>query len=184
MVYVSGGNQLIDAKFILKKIRVHEGKVVADLGCGGAGHFIIPAGKWVGKKSTVYAVDILRSALEEVSKKARLMGIKNIKTIWSNLEIPGSTKLSDNELDIAFLINILFQSKEDKNIMTEAARILKPGGKLLVIDWNSTRVPFGPPLVDRVDPNEIKEIAKTLGLKIMDEFDAGKFHFGLIFKKQ
>jgi len=179
MVYVSGGNQLIDAKFILKKIRVHEGKVVADLGCGGAGHFIIPAGKWVGKKSRV-----LRSALEEVSKKARLMGIKNIKTIWSNLEIPGSTKLSDNELDIAFLINILFQSKEDKNIMTEAARILKPGGKLLVIDWNSTRVPFGPPLVDRVDPNEIKEIAKTLGLKIMDEFDAGKFHFGLIFKKQ
>lgn len=183
MVYISGGNQLIDAKFILKKMHIREGMKVADLGCGGAGHFIIPAAKWVGKNTNAYAVDILRSVLDEVSKKARLMGIYNVKSIWANLEIPRSTQLPDNDLDAVFLINILFQSKEDKNIIMEAKRILKPGGKLLMIDWNQTIIPFGPPLVDRVNPEDIKTSAQTLGLKLAKEFDAGKYHFGLIFQK-
>lgn len=183
MVYITGGNQLIDAKFILKKMHIREGKKVADLGCGGAGHFIIPAAKWVGKNTHAYAVDVLRSVLDEVSKKARLMGIYNIKTIWANLEVPRSTKLPDDELAAAFLINILFQSKDDKNIIIEAKRILKPGGKLLIIDWNQTVIPFGPPLVDRVKPEEIKTMARALELKLAKEFDAGKYHWGMIFIK-
>lgn len=183
MAYVSGGNQLIDAKFILKKMHIREGMRVADLGCGGAGHFIIPAAKWVGKNTNAYAVDILRSVLDEVSKKARLMGIDNLKSIWANLEIPRSTKLPDNDLDAVFLINILFQSKEDKNIITEAKRILKPGGKLLIIDWNQTVIPFGPPLIDRVSEEKIKILAQSLGLKLVKKFDAGKYHFAMIFIK-
>ena len=52
-----------------------------------------------------------------------------------------------------------------------------------MIDWNQAVIPFGPPLVDRVKPQDIKTLAQGLGLKLAKEFDAGKYHFGLIFLK-
>lgn len=183
MVYISGGNQLIDPTKILERVGVAEGMNVADLGCGGAGHFIIPAAKSVGNTGMAYAVDILRSVVKEVAKKARLEGVHNLKVIWANLEMYRSTQLPDNFLDMAFLINILFQSKEHLNILQEAKRILKTGGKLLVIDWKQVHIPFGPPLVDRVPLKEVKSLANSLGLVLEDEFDAGKYHYGLIFRK-
>ncbi|MDX9893725.1 MAG: methyltransferase domain-containing protein [Patescibacteria group bacterium] len=183
MVYISGGNELLDPNVILERLGVKIGSKLADLGCGGAGHFIIPAAQMVGKNTNVYAVDILKSVLKSVTSKARLEGVNNIKTIWSNLEIPQATKIKDNELDFALLINILFQSKNDKVIIAEAKRMLKDGGRLLVIDWNNVPASFGPPNVDRVSSREIKTIASQLKLALIDEFDAGNYHYGLIFEK-
>ena len=183
MVYISGGNELLDAKKILKKLGVHEGAKVADLGCGGAGHFIIPAAKMIGKHVNAYAIDILKSVLSEVSTKARLLKIYNIKTTWANLEIFGSTKIKDNELDYTFLINILFQSKEHKNILLEAKRIMKKGGRLLIIDWNQMDIPFGPSLIDRVRPEDVRALAESLDFKFIEEFYAGTYHFGMILQK-
>lgn len=182
MAYISGGNKLIDPRATLKRIGVAQGMKVSDLGCGGAGHFVLPAAEMVGDSGMAYAVDILKSVLNEVSRKARLNGIQNLKTIWANLEIYQSTRIPDHMLDMAFLINILFQSKEHLNIFKEAKRIIKHGGKLLVIDWNQTHVPFGPPLIDRVSAKEVKSIANSLGFDLVDEFDAGKYHFALVFK--
>lgn len=184
MVYISGGNQLLNSDFLLKKIDLREGMNIADLGCGGAGKFILPAARFIGPSGTAYAVDILKSVLSEVAKKARLEGIGNIKTIWANLEIYGSTQIPEGKLDRAFLINVLFQSKERENIFKESLRILKQNGKLLVVDWVSRFIPFGPPLVDRVQPEGVKLMARSLGFELIDEFDAGKYHFGLIFQKR
>jgi ubiquinone/menaquinone biosynthesis C-methylase UbiE len=183
MVYVSGGNQLLDAKKTLTKIGLESGMRVADLGCGGAGHFIIPAARVVGESGRTYAVDVLRSVLEAVAKKARLMGIHTVRPVWANLEVLGSTKLAANELDRAFLINTLFQSKEHKNILRETYRILKPGGLMLIIDWNDKAKTFGPPLIDRVNANTLQLLAQEQGFKLVEEYNPGRFHFGLIFEK-
>ncbi len=183
MVYISGGNELLDSTEILARLGVKTGAKIADLGCGGAGHFIIPAANLVGKSTTVYAVDILKSVLRSVVSKARLEGVSNIKSIWSNLEIAGATKIKAQSLDFALLINILFQSKNDDQIIKEATRLLKSGGKLLVADWNKVLTSFGPAPVDRIKPEAVKKIAKDLNLKLIDEFDAGNYHFGLIFEK-
>ncbi|HLC89441.1 MAG TPA: class I SAM-dependent methyltransferase [Patescibacteria group bacterium] len=183
MVYISGGNELLDPVMILNRLGVKSGLRLADLGCGGAGHFIIPAARFVGDKTTVYAVDILKSVLQSVTSKAYFQGIKNIKPVWANLETFGSTKIPKESLDFVFLINILFQSKQDENIIKEAERLLKTGGKLLVIDWNQNPTSFGPPPIDRIKPEVVKKICHDLNLKLIDEFEPGIYHFGLIFKK-
>jgi len=183
MAYISGGNELLDPKEILSKLGVRKGSRIADLGCGGAGHFIIPAASLVGEKTTAYAVDILKSILRAVISKARLAGINNIKSVWSNLEIVGATKIKEKSLDFTLLINILFQSKEQESIIKEAVRLLKNKGRLLVIDWDKTLTSFGPPTEDRVKSEEVKEIARKLNLKLIDKFQAGNYHYGLIFEK-
>src|SRR3989338_2320784 len=179
MVYISGGNELLDPGEIFSHINLKAGMKVGDLGCGGAGHFTVPAGRKVGSQGLVYAVDILKSVLQSVVSRARLEGLGNIRTVWSNLEIAGATRIPKEGLDIAFLINILFQSKQDDNIIAEAVRLLKKEGELLIIDWKSSGSSFGPPAVDRIKPETIKSIAKKLNLKLIDEFDAGTYHYGL-----
>jgi ubiquinone/menaquinone biosynthesis C-methylase UbiE len=181
MVYISGGNELLDPIEILGRLGIKTGAKVADLGCGGAGHFTVPAAHLVGKQTIVYAVDILKSALRSVVSKARLEGVNNIKPVWSNLELAGSTKIRKNSLDFALLINILFQSKQHEDLLVETMRLLKGDGKLLIVDWNQAPASFGPPAIDRVKSQEIKKLAKKLKLKLIDEFPAGTYHYGLIF---
>jgi len=176
--------ELIDAKFILEKAGVGEKMKVADLGCGAAGYFVIPAAKLVGPQGIVYAIDIQKSALEGVRSKAKLEGITNLEFVWSNLEIVGAAKIPDGSLDVALLINTLFQSKKRGEILREALRLLKVGGTLLVADWKKVGTPFGPPLSERVEPGEIKKIALSLGFKLIEEFEAGPYHFGFIFRRE
>ena len=174
---------MLDAKEIFTHIEIKAGDKVADLGCGRAGHFVIPAAHKVGSQGLVYAVDILKSVLNSVAGTARLEGVNNIKIVWSNLEVVGATKIPAESLDSAFLINILFQSRQHENIFKEAFRLLKKGGRLLVIDWAGGASAFGPAIVDRIDFQEIKKIAGGLGLQLIDEFSAGTYHLGLVFKK-
>lgn len=183
MVYVSGGNELLDPMEILGRLGVKTGSIVADLGCGGAGHFVIPAAKLVGQKTNVYAVDIQKSVLASVNSIGRLEGVNNIKSIWSNLEVLGATKIPKESLDYAMVINMLFLSKQHKEVLQESVRLLKSGGKIMIVDWKAGTASFGPAQENRVSPDKIKKVAKELNLQLADEFEAGKHHFGLIFVK-
>lgn len=183
MTYVSGGNELLSVPALLKQLDLKAGQKIADLGCGRTGYFVFPAAKLVGGPGLVYAVDILKSVLQLISSRAREEGLDNIRTIWSNLEIYGAAKISADSLDAALLINTLFQTKEDKTVMKEAIRLLKKGGKLLVVDWNQAPMPFGPPIIDRVKEEGVRRIAKELDLKLIQSFAAGPYHFGLVFEK-
>ncbi len=183
MAYISGGNELLDAWKILRRLGVKPGSRVADFGCGGAGHFILPAAQLAGGQATVYAVDILKSVLKTVTATARAEGINNIKPIWSNIEMVGAANIKPTSLDFVLVVNNLFQSKEHENLLREAIRLLKIGGQLLVIDWNETPTTFGPPMADRVKEEEILEIGDKLSLKLTDHFQAGTYHYGLVFEK-
>ena len=108
---VQNENELIKVD-VLSKIGVDAGMAVGDLGCGNLGYFAMISAKRVGKSGLVYAVDILKSALESVANIARQNGLDNVKTVWSNLEMLGATRGPEGTLDVIFLHNVLFQSKK------------------------------------------------------------------------
>lgn len=181
---IPGGNELLNPQDILQnKLKLTYGAKVADLGCGGIGYFSFQAAQIVGDTGLVYAVDILKMILKNIEHRAKMLGLNNIKTVLSNLEIFGATKINDNSIDFALLINVLFQNKQHEKILREAVRILKPKSKLLIIDWKNGVFPFGPPSNQKITIEKINDIALGAGLKKIKEFDAGKFHYGLIFEK-
>lgn len=177
-----GGNELIKVN-IFEKVGLAEEMKVGDLGCGNLAYFSVPAAKIVGKKGLVYAVDILKSVLQSVEHIAKEQGLENIKTVWSNLEVVGATKIPEASLDLAMLHNILFQSEKDQEVFLESHRLTKSGGKLVVIDWKSISAPFGPPPAKRIKKEEATRFATEAGFSLLEEFEAGPYHFGLIFVK-
>lgn len=178
-----GKSELLDAKTILRDIlQIKPGNLVADLGAGG-GLFTTQAAVLVTNKGQIYAVDIIKNILSEIASRARMAGLNNIKTVWSNLEMVGATKIKEASLDYCLLVNILFQSTKHFEVLSEATRLLKPGGKILIIDWSDTTPGFAPSNDRQVDPGEMIELSRRLNLTLEKEFRAGNYHFGLIFIK-
>ncbi|MFH1226050.1 MAG: methyltransferase domain-containing protein [bacterium] len=181
---VSGGNTLLNQRQLLEKVGLVQGMAVADLGCGTSGYFVLISAEMVGNSGRVYALDVQKSVLAGVVSAAKMSRFHNIETVWSNLEIYGGAKaIKDGSLDVALLINTLFQSTKKAEIIKEMARMLKPGGLALVIDWKMTDAPMGPAVASRVKKEEVIGWASQNGLKLKEEFEAGQYHFGLIFIK-
>jgi ubiquinone/menaquinone biosynthesis C-methylase UbiE len=183
MIKVTGGSALLDVNFILEKAQIKERMKVADLGCGTSGHFVFPAAKIVGNRGTVYAVDILKPSLDSISRRARQEGITNIITVWSDLEVYRGANIETESLDVALLINTLFHSEKRAEIIRESIRMIKKGGNLLVVEWEETSSPFGPPPEKRVKIEPLKKVGEKMGLKVVEEFSAGEYHYGVLFVK-
>lgn len=174
---------LFDINFILNKISLSQREKIAELGCGNFGYFVFPAARMVGPLGKLYAVDILKTTLEDIKKRAIQDNLKQIETVWSNVEVFKGTKIDSSSLDKVFLINILNQSEKKQDILREAVRMLKTNSKLLIVEWKSIDSPIGPEQEKRINKHTLKEMAPRINLILEEEFDAGPYHYGLIFHK-
>lgn len=169
----------LDPNQVLDQIELSSEMLVADFGSGSGG-WAIPLAKRL-KDGKVFAIDVLKDPLSALKSRAESERILNIQTVCSSVESKEGLKLANNSLDLILMTNLLFQVEDKKKVFSEAKRILKPGGKILVVDWLS-KSPLGPEK-GRVSPEEVKKIAKDNGLNFEKEFKAGFHHYGLIFKK-
>jgi len=178
-----GGNKLLFVEEIIKKANLKEGMKIADLGCGTHGYFIFNPSFIVGNTGIVYAVDVLKAVIEDLDKTIKTENYKNIKTVWSNLENYKATKIDSMTLDITFLVNVLHQSSKKIDILRESIRMLKKDGKIVVVDWIEGASIIGPEKNRKINKENLIIAMQKLGLNLEEDFVAGKFHYGLIFKK-
>jgi len=164
---------------VINQLKLTGEEIAADFGSGSGG-WTIPLAKRL-KFGKVYALDILEEPLSALKSKAEVIKVYNIQTIRADIEGKEGSKLPDLSCDLVLITNLLFQVKDKNKILAEAKKVLKKNGKILIVDWLS-EAPQGPK-EGRVSPDEIKEIAKNLNLKLETEFRAGIYHYGLIFVK-
>ena len=174
---------LLDANAVLAKVGVHAGSVVADLGCGTSGHFVIPAARMTGPTGKIYAVDILKGALAGVLSRAKLEGVGSIQTVWGNCELWKGVKIADNTVDVTLIVNNLYMSKDRLTFLREAARLTKTGGKVVVIDWKTVASPLGPPAESRISSEAVKPVAAASGLQLVEGWEPAPYFWGLVFTK-
>lgn len=165
----------------IAELGITDGMKVVDLGAG-SGFYTIESAKKVGRRGMVYAVDVQQDLLNKIKNSAGLIGLHNIEIIWGNIEKIGGTKLKEAIADRIIISNTLFQiAPEDRdNLALETKRLMKSGGKLMVIDWAS-----GSPLSPKtLVPRMLAEgIFQKVGFQLEKSFDAGDHHYGIIFKK-
>ncbi len=175
----------MDPEIIYKKIGLSEGMKVAEFGCGRTGNFLFTASRIVGDKGMVYALDILKDILESIKNRSRFEGYYNVLTVWTDIEKVGGAGVPEGSIDAGFFVNVFFQLKNKDNAFAEAARLLKKGSSLVIVDW-AAKVGdnLGPEKEKMVNPKELAEMAKNYGFVLQENFPAGDYHFCLIYKKE
>ena len=149
---------------ILKKLKLKDGMTAADFGSGSGG-WVIPLAK-ILEEGKVYAIDILEESLSALRAKASLEKLLNVETKLADIE--KGADIPENSCDVVLMTNILFEVDDKKTVLEEGKRILKPGGRILVVDWVKDN-----PLtkeIEKVSFEEIKKAAKELRLKVEKEF--------------
>lgn len=179
----TGTSGFLHPERIVSRLDLRPGMIVADFGCG-SGHFSIPAARAVGETGRVFAIDIQKHAIELMKSRGNLEHLLHIEPIWADLESPDGSRLAASSVDFTIISNILFQAEKKREVLAEAMRILKPGGRLAILEWDDTPFPAGPPPKLRIPKRTSQTLAESVGFLIEKEFDCGSHHYGLLFKKQ
>lgn len=152
---------------------------VAEFGCG-YGTFTIPAGKIISGK--IYAFDIEPDMIRITNEEAKKQGLNNVKTASRDFMAEGSG-LPDKSVDYVMLFNIL-HLENPKDLLSEAKRILKSGGRLAIIHWNyDPSTPRGPSMEIRPRPEQCIEWAEAMGFKFVSRHDLRPYHYGIVLTK-
>jgi SAM-dependent methyltransferase len=101
--------------------------VVADLGCGD-GYLTVEASRFAKR---VIAVDRSEAALARARGMARRRRVSNIE--WKRGELE-KVPLGDASVDVALLSQALHHAADPARALAEAARIVKPGGRVLLLE--------------------------------------------------
>jgi len=166
----------LDFKLAFEKIEVQKGTTFVDLGCG-AGDYSFYASNIVGPQGTIYAVDIWNEILVAVEERAKMFNISNLLTVEN--DICKAISLKDNCADNCLLSTVMHGHKTKPQGMTlfsEINRILKPGGKLAIIECKKADMPFGPPMSLRISPEELVNTVTEYGFIEQSYTDLSNFY--------
>lgn len=169
----------IRPKQFWRALGLRANQTVVHLGCG-AGFFLIPAAKIVGRKGRVIGVDVLPDMLQEAEGRAQREDVGDIiRTVRANLENKKGSTLKKDFADWTLVANIMYQSSPIK-ILREAARVTKPGGTIIIVEWDVIATPLGPPVETRISQPQIIALAEKIKLKLSAEFNPSPYHYGLL----
>jgi SAM-dependent methyltransferase len=75
-----------------------------------------------------------------------------------------SVPLPDASADVVAMINVHHELDDRAAMLRESARLLRPGGRLLIVDWKDEATPKGPPLAARIPARTIVREIEEAGL--------------------
>lgn len=167
---------------VAKEFGLMSGEEIAEFG-SGIGTYALACAKIVGPAGRVYAIDVQKDLLEHLRHDAEREGIKNIEYIWGDIEEIGGTKLKDSLVDLVLMASVFFQLADRPVAIREAKRLLRSGGRVVLIDWSDSFGGLGPRPEDVLSPEEAEKLFVNEGFSKVKSFGAGDHHYGVIFKK-
>lgn len=159
---------------VLCKLNIQASSIVADIGCG-TGYFTLPLSK-ICAKGEVFAFDIEKKMINYLDERRKANKLVNIHT---GIMQPDAIPLSDNITDITFTSFVLHEAPDFEKYALELLRITKPGGKVIVLEWQVKESPFGPPLDHRLKSEFVKKLFVN-DAESVEIISIGEWFYGVI----
>lgn len=158
-------------EIIWKNFALQNPECIIDIGAG-IGFAAIPLAKKM-PQGTVWACDINTEMLEELKKEIDKEGIPNVKPLLTG-EI--DVTLPDSIADGILMQNMHHELRYPDRSMKECRRLLKPGGKLAILDWKKEETPGGPPIEIRVTSEDMEKDVLNAGFTNITRFHNLPYH--------
>jgi len=158
---------------------LRKGMVFADLGCG-YGTFALAGAEIVGKAGVIYAVDINRRMVEYVEKRNTMRGFRNIRAMRGDITSLKRLGLPDQSVDFALLANVFHGTRGKVGLLRGVARILRPYGRIAIMNWKVCKTPRGPPIKIRPTPESTVSYLVRAGYRNAKVRDIPPYHYAVV----
>jgi ubiquinone/menaquinone biosynthesis C-methylase UbiE len=162
---------------LIGALQIRRGATVADLG-SGTGYFTWRLAEQVGPQGKVYAVDVQQSMLDQTKAAVDAHKLDNVEYILATERSP---RLPDGSVDLVFIAYAYHEFGDPESMMTSIRRALKPGGRVLVLEYakESKIAPASP--LHKMSFEEIRREIEPMGFVVDQLLDFLPVQHGVIF---
>jgi predicted methyltransferase len=131
-VFERDGREVYDRRGeIVEAVELRQGMIVADIGAG-TGLFTRLFASAVGETGRVFAVDVSRSFVENIRRRAEADGLQNVEGVVSTQT---DVSLPPGIVDLAFLCDTYHHFEQPTVTLRSIHAALRPGGQLVIVDF-------------------------------------------------
>jgi ubiquinone/menaquinone biosynthesis C-methylase UbiE len=173
---------LIDPGTLWAALNLPRGTTFLDLGCG-QGNYALAAADLIGPAGVVYAVDLWDEGIAALRERAAREGRGNLKALVAEA---GQVPIERLSVDVGFMATVLHDLVEAgtaAGALAELARVLKPGGRLAIVEFEKIDGPPGPPRHIRLDPAEVEALVAPCGFARQRTVKLGPYNYLIMFVK-
>ncbi len=162
---------------VVMSLGLKEGEVIADIGAG-SGYFAFRLAHHVGESGRVYAVDINPDMILHMNRRIRDMNVKNVVTM---LAAPDDPLLIDGSIDRFFVCETWHHIQNQPQYLALMKKMLKPGGQIIMIDFQKRDLPVGPPIEMKIAREDLIKQMQSGGFQLEKENTFLPYQYFLVF---
>ncbi len=167
----------IPPDYIWDKLKLEKPDVLVEIGAGTAFFSVAFLQKSPGAK--IYACDVSDIMIDWMMDNIAPNNPDIIPVKTAEYTVP----LESGAADLLFMINLHHELDHPSLTVKEANRLLKPDGKIFVVDWKKEEMAEGPPAKIRCLPEQVKEQLLDCGFEHIEIYNDLRKHFLVIGKK-
>ena len=161
---------------VIEALALKPDATVADIG-SGTGYFAVRLAHFV-PQGRVYAVDIEPDMVKYLADRARREGLDNLTTVAG---APDDARLP-RKVDLALLVDTYHHIERREDYFRKLAQSLKPGGRVVIIDFNAQSA-MGPPPAARIAAARVVAEMSQAGYRLDGEHRFLPNQFFLVFER-
>jgi precorrin-6B methylase 2/mono/diheme cytochrome c family protein len=164
-------------ELLMSALQIQRGATVADIG-SGTGYFTWRLAEAVGPKGKVYAVDVQQSMLDLTRTAVSEHKLANVEYV---LATDTSPRLPERSVDLVFIAYAYHEFGDPGAMMTAIRRVLKPGGRVLILEYakESNIAPAAP--LHKMSFVEIRREIEPMGFVVDQLLDFLPVQHGVVF---
>lgn len=148
---------------VVSSLELKPGQSVADIGAG-SGYFARRFAHAVAPGGTVLALDTEPGMVEYMTKDARDSGLANYRPRVVKPDDPG---IEPGSVDLIFICNTYHHIKSRPDYFRRLAPALKPGGRIVIVDYVKDEIPVGPPPEHKIAREVVIEELREGGYRLV-----------------
>jgi SAM-dependent methyltransferase len=156
---------------VIERLALAPDAWVADIGCG-PGVFALPfAG--AAPQGVVFAVDVEPRQLDRLRERLSAEGVRNVVPVLASFDTPN---LPDGRFDLLFVGDTYHHFNDRVAYVRGLARLLKPHGRLAVLEYKPGPLPVGPPPEHKLSAGQLERELGEAGWRLEARFDTHEYH--------